>query len=536
MRLRPIRYADRIVKSQQVKFAGLDLREGAGDGAILYTKNMTGEHFPMLASRERRRVLRTLEGTPQGIFAMEKLYWVEDGKFVCEGQVLGQLSQGMKSFAYLKPYIVILPDKVYYNTDTGEFGSIESTWSGASLQFENGTIYEEEARANTIRWAVDWGKYFRPGDAVTISGCTKHPFNNRTAIIQEIQGDKLVFSEYCFELDGDDGLTTYLEEGNLTITRRMPDLLYCCENENRLWGCTKDTICACKLGDIFNWNVFDAGSSSSWFVDTGSAGEFTGCISYGGYPIFFKEDHVYKVYGSLPSNFSVLGSATMGLAKGCHGSLAVAGETLFYLSRSGVAAYTGGIPQNISEALGTERFRAACAGSDGMKYYVSMIDYNDEERLYVYDTRTGLWHAEDEMDVVGFARLDGLVYCLNAQGQLLMLNPHMLSEEGKTEDPVPWMVLFGDFTEDEPNRKGMSKLQLRVKLAQHATMTVKIMYDSDGKYHTVKTVVGDGKKWSYYLPIVPRRCDHFRIELSGTGSFQLQSLVREYYVGSEIGH
>lgn len=534
MKLRPIRYADRIVKSKQVKFAGLDFREGAADGAIRYMENMTGDYYPMLASRQRREIISQLAGQPGGLGAWDKLFWVDGTDFVYDGKVVGQVSAGQKVFGCMMPYVVILPDKAYYNTYTGEFGLIESTWSGNSLQFESTTQFGEDAQANTIRWAVDWREYFRPGDAVTISGCTKHPYNNRTSIIQEIQGDKLIFSENCFELDGDDGLTKYLEEGALTITRQMPDLLYCCENENRLWGCTKDTIWSCKRGDIFNWYAMDAGADSSYSVGVGSAGEFTGCISYGGYPVFFKEDHIYKVYGSLPSNFSVLGSATMGLAKGCNASLAVAGETLFYLSHSGVVAYTGGIPQLVSEELGRSRYRSACGGSDGRKYYATLMDVNDEEWLYVYDTRTGLWHREDEMDAVGFTQLGGALYCLNREGTVLWMNPDGLPTAYPTEPPVRWVVEFADFTEDEPNVKGLGKLQLRVKLGAGSTMTVKIRYDSEAEEHTVSTVVGDGRKQSYYLPIVPRRCDHYRLRLKGEGVFQLQSLVREYYVGSEI--
>ena len=67
----------------------------------------------------------------------------------------------------------------------------------------------------------------------------------------------------------------------------MPELDFLCENENRLWGCKGDTIYASKLGDPFNWNVFDGVSTDSYAVDVGSAGDFTGCFAYRGYPVFF---------------------------------------------------------------------------------------------------------------------------------------------------------------------------------------------------------------------------------------------------------
>ena len=285
---------------------------------------------------------------------------------------------------------MIFPDKAYYNTLTGEFGSLESTWSGPSLTFTNGKLYDEDADANCIQASgVSWEDYFKAGDAVTISGCTKHPENNKTPIIREIDGDKLYFYEFAFTLDGEDGTTPYTETGTLTISRTVPDLKFVCENENRLWGCDDTTIYASKLGDIFNWNVFDGLATDSYSVDTGSAGNFTACISYMGYPIFFKEDHIYKVYGSIPTNFEVMGSATLGVAAGSAASLAVAGEVLFYLSRAGIMAYSGGIPQPVGAAFGVDQFRDAAAGSDGLKYYVSMQDQDGEWRLNVYDNPAG---------------------------------------------------------------------------------------------------------------------------------------------------
>ena len=87
-----------------------------------------------------------------------------------------------------------------------------------------------------------------------------------------------------------------------------------------------------------------------------------------------------------------MGSATMGVAAGCGGSLAVAGEVLFYISRSGPTAYSGGIPSSIAAPFGGEKFSGAVAGSDGLKYYVSMEDQAGQRHLFVYDTRQGMWH------------------------------------------------------------------------------------------------------------------------------------------------
>lgn len=213
-------------------------------------------------------------------------------------------------------------------------------------------------------------------------------------------------------------MTPYTETGELSVSRTVPDLLFVCENENRLWGCDKTTIYASKLGDIFNWNVYEGLATDSYSVDTGSAGSFTACISFLGYPIFFKEDHIYKVYGSIPTNFEVMGSATLGVAAGSDRSLAIAGEILFYHSRAGIMAYSGGIPQPVGAAFGVERFEDAVGGSDGLKYYVSMAGKDGAYLLYVYDTQRGAWHIEDATQSTHFARCAGNLYLLDEGGNI----------------------------------------------------------------------------------------------------------------------
>ena len=532
MKLPSIVYQDGIRKGTQVKFGGLNHNLGAGDGELWDMRNMTSDYYPLLASRGKRRLFRTLT-KGNGLFSWDALAWADGTKFFYGGIERGSVEDSEKTFCALGAYLIILPDKKYYNTLTGEFGSLESEWAGTSLTFTNGKLFEEEAKANTIQCAgVDWSAYFKAGDAVTISGCTKHTENNKTPVIREIDGDKMYFYEYAFTLDGDKGETPYTESGNMTVRRTVPMLRYICENENRLWGCDDTTIYASKLGDPFNWNVYEGLDTDSYAVDTGSAGKFTGCVSFLGYPIFFKEDHIYKVYGSLPSNFEIMGSATLGVADGSGRSLAIAGETLFYLSRAGIMVYSGGIPQPIGSAFGMDRFKNAVGGSDGLKYYVSMTG-PDGELLYVYDTQKGLWHTEDATKARYFARFGGNLFLLNDQGEVWIAGNVQNAPESTEEETVAWSAEFGDFTENDPNKKGVSKLQLRMELEEGAEVQVYLKFDG-GEWLKVDEKLCEAKKRSYYLPIVPRRGDHYRLKLEGKGAFRLYSLTREYYSGSEL--
>ena len=79
----------------------------------------------------------------------------------------------------------------------------------------------------------------------------------------------------------------------------------------------------------------------------------------------------------------------------------------------------------------------------------------------------------------------------------------------------------------------MSKLQLRMELEEGAEVQVYLKFDG-GEWLKVDEKLCEAKKRSYYLPIVPRRGDHYRLKLEGKGAFRLYSLTREYYSGSEL--
>lgn len=533
MKLPSMTYSNGMSTATQTAFGGLNHSLGAGDGELYQMENLTGAHMPLLASRPPRWKLRTLT-QPGGIFAREKLCWVEGERFVYDGEERGTVTPGEKSFAALGDYVLIWPDKAYYNTRTETFGSLEARWTGSGVCFQNGTIYEQEAAANTIQVeGVVWEDYFRKGDAVTISGCTTHEENNKSLIIRDVQGDKLVFYEYSFALDGEKGDQAYTEQGEVVITRTLPELDFVCENENRVWGCKGNTIYASKLGDPFNFNVFDGLATDSYAVDTGSAGIFTGCVSYLGYPIFFKENHIYKVYGSMPSNFQIMGTSTLGVMEGCQGSLAVAGEVLFFLSRVGVMAYSGGIPQYISAPLGTERLYQGAAGTDGLRYYLSACTQAGAWSLLVYDTRTKLWHREDDTQATHFALSEGNLHLLNPSGDIWLVgdvaNP---PEEAQKEGPVAWTAEFADFTDGSPDKKGIARLHIRLEVEEGGQVQAWVQVDSDGTWRPVGQPIGQTPKRSFQLPMVIRRGDHYRLKLTGTGGCRIYSITRERYSGS----
>lgn len=523
-------YQDGIRKARTEVFGGYDHNIGAGDGTIWDEENMTSDWYPVMGTRPLRCTVRTIQN-PGGLYALNGLWWVNGSTLYHDGDAVCVVAAGEKQFAAMGQRLLVWPDKIVVNAGDNTYEDLGVTVTD-TCTIRDGTYAGEEAERNTI-WASGrrWDTFFSVGDAVAITGAA-NPENNKTAIVREIDGDELRFYENVF-----------INEGpvQLTITREIPDLDYLCVNENRCWGCRGDTIYASKLGDPKNWNVFDGVATDSYAVDAGSEGDFTACCSYLGYPVFFKEEHIYKVYGSRPSNFQLMGAATMGVKAGAHKTLAIAGETLYYLSRSGIVAYAGGVPENISRAFGTDRFTGGAGGSDGLKYHV-VLNGPDGYEHFVWDTRRAMWHREDEGEVVGFAFSGGELWMLTADGALMGLGLAGAPTGAQIERAMQSFVETNDFTEGDPNRKGTAKLQLRGEIGPGATLFVMIRFDSerfgapsatDGRWETVATLRSSEKR-SWYLPIIPRRSDHFRLRFEGIGEWRLYSLVRENYSGSEL--
>ena len=150
MKLPQVSYADGIKTAKQDEFAGLNHNLGAKDGELWDMRNLCSDYHPLLATRQRRMLYKTLQA-PGGLFCWDKLCWVDGTTFYYDGAAKGTVTAGQKTFTALGVYIVIFPDKAWYNTLTGEFGSLEATWAGSSLTFTNGKLYEEDAEANCIQ-------------------------------------------------------------------------------------------------------------------------------------------------------------------------------------------------------------------------------------------------------------------------------------------------------------------------------------------------------------------------------------------------
>ena len=498
-----------------------------------------------------------------------------------------------------------MPDKKYINTqDLTDYGNIDAVYtSSTTVSYElckvDGTSYSgavisstepdnpqhmdlwidtsttphvlKQYSSTSSIWANIATTYVKIGcpgiasafkqyDGVEISGIDPSitqlkDLDGKTSVLWDVHRDEdgNGANDYIVVIGILDNVTT--QESALTIKREMPNLDFVIESNNRLWGCRYGTakngdivneIYASKQGDFKNWNCYMGLSTDSYTASCGTDGQWTGAITHLGYPIFFKEDYLHKVYGNYPSNYQIQTTACRGVQKGCGNSLAIVNERLYYKSRTGVCAYDGSLPSEISYSLGDIRYtgtddtmtgewsalrNGAVSGALNNKYYISVQSEVDGKwYLFVYDTAAGMWHKEDETRVDAFCACMGELYYINHDdGKIKTIFGTGTKETGE----IQWMAETGVIGTSMPDQKYVSRLVIRMSMDVGTVIKFYVQYDSSGEWELLSSMVGTSLR-SFAVPVRPKRCDHFRFRIEGIGNAKIYSIAKTIEQGSDV--
>lgn len=544
------------------EFLGYNAQELISDGEMREMENLSSDNYPMLSPRPMRKSLYPY--TVHAIMSYKtKIALIRTSQAGVVGLYYDNMDTAVmalnstlpKQMVSIANKIVIFPDKVYYNVDAKESGAL-----GLLLSFAHSTNFN-----------IFWGKYQNPNDATevydyirvkfvgatyeepyisqlealegftgidTLQLITTGVFNEQamaSAVVPvygasnyvELRFPANTISQYFTLVDIGSG---YLEAASTTnskgvsIERKTVDLDFVLEKNNRLWGCNSadNTIYGCRLGDPTNWFQYQALATDSYAVQVASDGAFTGISATASQILFFKEGCIHKLYGGTPSTFEVVTAEVYSVEAGSSNSIAVINNTVFYKSHLGIMAYDGYEPQLISQVFGNVEYSDAVAGTDGVKYFVSLKDKSGKWNLFVLDYIKKLWHREDASQALAF--------CFHNSELLMCIDKQILTLHDDGDIEFRWRAVFGDFYEQIENKKTYSKFYLRAKMPAHSEISIGVSYDGDDYqaiYHKVfKT------DEAVMIPVMPRRCDKLRIEVSGKGDFRIEKLVRSFTVGS----
>lgn len=575
-------------------FGGVNRQPIAEDGEFSAMTNLTSDHFPVMSVRDKRHDYIALMN-PQGILSKESLAWIDGASLyyngdLVEGITLSESADMLpKQMVSMGARLCVFPDAVYVNTEKlSDCGSLNAsyiapsatavtytmtTFSGAAIDPIVSASAPEDA-ANGAYWldvsgenhalkqysasAGMWttvatvyvkiscpgiGAAFGDGDGVRIYGAKYNDPSNidLTKQIESLNGSHIIKAKT------DDSITvvgildqtyTQTDTSEFRVERKVPDMDYVTECQNRLWGCkygvvdgeTVNELYCCKLGDPKNWEVYNGIANDSWRASVGTDGAWTGAVTYGNTPIFFKDDAMHKIYPSAEGAHQIVSASVRGASRGSWRSFSIVDEVLYYLSRDCVCAYDGSLPVSVSEKLGRLDCLNGVGGSWRGKYYLSCTDKNKKPHTYVYDPVKKMWHEESPHNAIAYAEHEGNLWYLDGT------NNHLMSTDGnggKAEGAVEWRAESGIQGFAYPDNKYLSRYDFRMDLAPGATFNLAIEYDSNGKPIHYGTVRGNGKVRTYVVPVIPRRCDHLKLIMYGKGECKLYSIARILEVGSD---
>ena len=511
MKLPVMRTVGSPAKIETVAMRGINWSDQIQDGDLRDSLNLSARRYPYMTTRRKRVQQAGYEGAT-GLTAWGKLVAVEGTSLLYDGEKVGTVTAGEKQFAVVNTKMVIWPDKVYLDMNSREVKPLGAKLTGSKATFTKSTM-------KVSGW-TDLTTLFKAGDAVTLSGCTTKKDNNKDFVIKSLTADTITVTDNTF-VEVSETSTA------ITIERKIPDMDYICESENRLWGCSSDeqTIYASSLGDPTNFYAYEGLSTDSYALSVGTEGAFTGCCKLTSSVLFWKETKLHKILGSYPAEYSLYTYDIEGLQKGCHKSLQVINEVLFYMGLHGVYAYTGGTPSLISANFGDHAFTDAVAGNDGDSYFLSLRE-GEETHFLVYETRNGIWVREDDTEAVDFARIGKDMYVLTKDGTVWLA-------DGREDDAgIEWMAQFTPFYETIEGRKSYSRLLLRLELPKGSWLKAEVRCDG-GLWKECGKVVGREHD-VVPLRIALNRCDKFEIRLRGKGPCTILSMLREFRVGSDV--
>ena len=87
---------------------------------------------------------------------------------------------------------------------------------------------------------------------------------------------------------------------------------------------------------------------------------------------------------------------------------------------------------------------------------------------------------------------------------------------------------------DYPDKKYLSRYNIRLQIEDGGELRLYCMYDSDGRWEHAGTIRRKGHG-TFTVPVIPRRCDHMKLRLEGKGVVRVFSIAKILELGSDVG-
>ena len=510
--------------TEQMTFDGLCHRPYAGLTDMYDMKNLTPDAHALTVRPERKMIVTAFPegGTPHGMCHHDglvvaqgtSLYRVRDGEIVR----LGDVSDTDKSFTSFGKKLIIMPDKLCYDAETGEL---------IPMELDSGTFGGTVSGGHIIG-SGNWESMgFHVGDGVRLEVGKINVTGYSGPEIAHCRITKFVgrgmYVDHEFTQSG---------QVNMRMVRECPDMTHVCACGERLVGCNGNAIYISEAGNPFNWCATDpdgVASRDPATVWTASPGEFKGCIPWEGYALLFKEDHICRLIGHGAGTYALDDSPFAGVSD--PRSLCRLNGDVYYLSAMGPFRYSGGEPTYIGEKIGVH-LTAGCGGTDGRYYYLSANREGSSNCIYIWDPTQSCWYIEENAGVAFMANVGDRLYFQTTWGAIMMEgNAYHPVRDGLSEietvGKIVATVTFGSDHVSLPAARHLVGLCFAAEAAVDEIANVYVSYDG-GTWQTVGSMKGRGVRHTYRFNFAPQKCDEYRLRIDMIGDWRVSRIYRMY--------
>ncbi len=590
------------------RFSGMSRTSLVPEGSFYDCMNLSSDKLPLMSIREKRGILRSsdgksvfyFDGTPVTAVRMinSKICVCTEKSIYIDGI---KIENAELEKTYTKRTVVpfgrdfyICPDALFIKENEDGFSV---TRCNKSFLFSDNVTAGYCTEDSTEIFPSYFGEF--PVSAVAGELCARAEGNSMA--LYEYTGDVWIRAETLYIRigcrDGTQGLSPgmsvivtteekYFADGDyivravdpsavvlegvltasgnintVSLESRVPYMDFAVEHGNRIWGCRfgenargefVNELYASALGDPTAWNRFQGISTDSYSVSLGVHGTFTGAVSLGGEILFFKENHIIRITGESPSEFSVSTFPARGVQAGQSDSITPLNERVFYKNNWGITVYDGAFPVNISAALGNEGFYGCTGAAVHGRYYCAMTDTKNERRIYVFDTASGQWFSEDDhfntvnmfswgsaLYFLGLADSENCGYTLTASSFDTVKDLETGFAPGERcrffeEEEISWFCETGDSENTAyPYRKTVRSIKLKLSLSEDSEFSLLVRTDRDREFVKVFSLdrATDGV-YSAHVNTVP--CHSLRLRFEGKGDVTVYSYSTAHRNSSEV--
>ncbi len=519
----------RLIRMETDRFTGFY----TGAGSVADGENLSARRYPALATRKPRQAFcyHPGGGTPHGMIRFGHalytaygtgLYRTVEGADMIHIATVGDTH---KQFFVFGDRLYIYPDKLYIERD----GAVPRP-----MEIDTGVLEQVDFHVNTVTLpeGTSWNALgFEAGDCLrVINADDVNPTPEGYYHIKEVRGrDATVAFTFA---------TRYT--GKARMMRTVPTLERYCVNGNRVYGFLGRDVYISGEGSAMDWYSRDRDGTGPAVLHTDTEGDFTACIPWQGYVVFFKSDRICKLMGGRADTFSLQDSGGMGIPGHLAETLCEVNGDLYYHGEGGVYRYRGQ-DSELLYSTGEDTVTGGCGGTDGLAYYLAVERQGKGSRLYVYSPERSLCYAEDGLSAAFMGKWKGFAWMQAADGYIWVCASDGRTSVGRLDERMVYGELTASVTAEtdhapDPEGFRLVGVYIRATSSKGGSLTVKASY-GDGRTATdidpaggevLGVFAGGMRDRLLRLPVTSRLCDSVSLTLLMRGEWIIHNITREY--------